>query len=277
MIRQCTLKTSAAMRGRGLHTGETCEIEMFPADEGSGIVFEVGGREIGACASNVRDVHRGTTLADADAEVHTVEHLLAALAGMGVDNARIRVSGPACGKLSRAEIPAADGSAFPFVELIESAGILEQHAEAAPIILEEPVWAIEKEKCLLAAPGSGLSIKALISFRHRMIGDQAISLRIDPEVFKREIAPARTFCTADEIEFILSQGLGKGGTEDNVIVAHDDHYSVPLRFSDEFVRHKVLDLIGDLSLVGRRLYADVTAIKTSHALNVMLAKKISSL
>ena len=269
MIRQCTLRTSAAMRGRGLHTGETCEIELFPADEGSGIVFEVGGREIGARASNVRDVHRGTTLADAGAEIHTVEHLLAALAGMGVDNARIRVDGP--------EIPAADGSAFPFVEMIESAGILEQQAEAVPIILEEPVWVIEKDKCLLAVPGSGLSIKALISFQHPMIGDQAISMRIDPEVFKREIAPARTFCTADEIEFILSQGLGKGGTEDNVIVAHEDRCSVPLRFSDEFVRHKVLDLIGDLSLVGRRLYADVTAIKSSHALNVMLAKKISSL
>jgi len=257
------------MNGRGLHTGEVSEIRLIPAGEGSGIVFEVSGTEIRAHVSNVRDVHRGTTLAVGDAEVHTVEHLLAALAGMGIDNLRILVDGP--------EIPAADGSALPFVELMESAGIREHQAEAVPIAIGEPLWALENGKCLLAASGPGLSIKALIAFPHPMIGEQAISLMISPEVFKNEIAPARTFCTADEIEFILSQGLGKGGTEDNVIVVHHDHYSVPLRFNDEFVRHKVLDLIGDLSLIGGRLCADVTAIKSSHALNAMLANKISGL
>jgi UDP-3-O-acyl N-acetylglucosamine deacetylase len=269
LIRQCTLGSSAVMRGCGLHTGEDCEIRLSPADEGSGIIFEAGGTEIRAHVSNVRDLHRGTTLGVGDTEVHTVEHLLAALAGMGVDNVRIRVEGP--------EIPAADGSALPFVELIKTAGILEQKAEAVPIMLHEPVWIIDRYKYLLAAPGTGLSIKALISFPHLMIGEQAISLRIDPEAFKKDIAPARTFCTADEIEFILSQGLGKGGTEDNVIVVHEDCYSVPLRFNDEFVRHKVLDLIGDLSLIGWRLCADVTAIKSSHALNAGLASKISRL
>jgi len=257
------------MQGRGLHTGESCEIELFPADEGSGVVFEAGGREISAHISNVRDVHRGTTLAAGGVEVHTVEHLLAALAGMGIDNARIRVEGP--------EILAADGSSLPFVELIESAGIREQQAEAVPIAVGRPVWVMDDGKYLLAVPGSGFSIRALISFQHPMIGEQAISLRVDPEVFKREVAPARTFCTANEIEFILAQGLGRGGTEDNVIVVHDDHYSIPLRLSDEFVRHKVLDLIGDLSLIGGRLCADVTAIKSSHALNAMLAQKISGL
>lgn len=269
MIRQCTLRTSAVMQGRGLHTGEDCEIGLFPADEGSGIVFEAGGRDIRAHISNVCDVRRGTTLAVGETEVHTVEHVLAALAGMGIDNARIRVEGP--------EIPAADGSALPFVELIEDGGIQEQQAEAVPIVVSEPVWAIDNGRCLLASPGTGFSIKALIAFPHPMIGEQAITLRINPDVFKNEIAPARTFCTADEIEFVLSQGLGKGGTEDNVIVAHEDHYSVSLRFGDEFVRHKVLDLIGDLSLIGGRLCADVTAIKSSHALNAMLASKISSL
>ena len=269
MTRQCTLRTSAVMRGRGLHTGEECEIWLCPADGGSGIVFEVGGKEIRAHISNVRDVNRGTTIAVGDAEVHTVEHLLAALAGMGIDNIRVRVDGP--------EIPAGDGSALPFVELMEGAGIEEQEAEAVPITVSEPAWAIDKDKYLLALPGPELAVKALIAFQHPLIGEQAIGLRIDPEVFKKEIAPARTFCTADEIESILSQGLGKGGTEDNVIVVHEDHYSAPLRFNDEFVRHKILDLIGDLSLVGGRLCADVTAIKSSHALNIMLAKKISSL
>ena len=264
--RQRTLKTSAAMKGRGLHTGEECEIRLVPAPPNTGVVFVTPRGEVPALVRNVLDTQRATSLRSGDAEVHTVEHLLAALAGLCVDNVRVEVSGP--------EIPAADGSALPFVELIESAGIGEQMAEASAVRPQEPVWTAEAGKYLLAMPGSRFRVSALISFQHPMIGEQAISLEIDPAAFKREIAPARTFCTADEIELIASQGLGKGGTEDNVVVVNDDSYSVPLRFRDEFVRHKVLDLIGDISLVGGRLNAEVLAVRTSHALNVALAEKI---
>ena len=263
---QRTLKTSATMKGRGLHTGEGCGITLLPAAPDTGVVFITAQGEIPALAQNVSDTHRGTTLCSGEAKVHTVEHLLAALAGFAVDNVRIEVDGP--------EIPVGDGSALPFVELIENTGLEEQAADVQPVRLAEPVWAADAGKYVLAVPGVGLTASALISFEHPMIREQAISLVVDPMTFKREIAPARTFCTADEVETILSQGLGKGGTEDNLIVVYEDRCSVPLRFGDEFVRHKVLDLIGDLSLVGRRLYADVTAVKTSHKLNIALVKKI---
>ena len=265
--RQCTLKTSAGMRGRGLHTGEECGLTILPAAPDVGIVFATRQGEIRASVENVRDTLRGTTLGSGKAEVHTVEHLLAALAGMSVDNARIEIDGP--------EIPAGDGSALPFVELIESAGIVEQEADARIRVLTEPEWALDGGKCAFAAPHDGFRANVLISFQHPLIGEQALSVNINPETFKREIAPARTFCTSDEIEAILSQGLGKGGSEDNVIVVHEYHYSVPLRLADEFVRHKALDLIGDLALVSGRLHANVTAVRTSHSLNVALADKIA--
>lgn len=267
MIHQCTLKSSAVMTGRGLHTGEECRLTISPAAPGHGVVFATPEGEIPASAEFVGDTLRGTTLRNGEAEVHTVEHLLAALAGMGVDNARAEVTGP--------EIPAADGSALPFVGLIGEVGVMEQDAEARFVRLDDPVWVADSGKYLLALPGDMFRVSMLVSYQHPMIGEQAIIISIDPETFKREIAPARTFCTANEIEMILSQGLGKGGTEDNVIVVHDDHYSIPLRFDDEFVRHKALDLIGDLSLAGGRLLADVTAIKTSHTLNTALAQKIA--
>jgi len=264
--KQRTLRSSAVMRGRGLHTGEECRIEIMPAEPDSGLVFVSGGEEIEAVVANVRDTNRGTTLGRGEIEIHTVEHLLAALAGMEVDNAVVGIKGP--------EIPVADGSALPFVEMIESAGIVEQDADVRPIVLDTPAWVSDGAKCLLAVPSERYRISAFISFQHPMIGEQALGVTLSPESFKREIAPARTFCTSDEIEAILAQGLGRGATEDNVVVVKDDGYSVPPRFPDEFVRHKILDLIGDLALAGRRLRADVTGIRTSHALNVALARVV---
>ena len=265
--RQSTLKAAAAISGQGLHTGEHCNLTLHPAEPGTGVVFSTPRGEIRAIVGNLSDTRRGTNLRSGDAEIHTVEHLLSALAGLGVDNVFIEADG--------IEVPICDGSALPFVELIESVGIEEQPVEANVIHLSEPVWATHADKYLLAMPANDLTIRAFIAFAHPMIGEQAVSFSIDPEVYKREIAPARTFCTSDEIEYILSQGLGRGGTEDNVIVAYNDHYSVPLRFKDELVRHKVLDLIGDLSLLGGRLCADITGIKTSHTLNTALACKIA--
>ncbi len=266
---QRTLKARASMHGIGLHTGEECRIDLLPADAGTGVVFVVGNDEVRALASNVKDTNRGTTIQCGSADIHTVEHLLAALAGMWVDNVLIRVEGP--------EIPAADGSALPFAQLIVEAGIMEQDARAEIVELPEPVWVLDGAKCLIADPDSRFRVTELISFSHPMIGEQALSLTIDPETFMAEIAPARTFCTSDEIEMIRAAGLGKGGSENNVIVAYEDHYSTQLRFENEFVRHKTLDLIGDLSLMGRRVNANITALRSSHALNISLAKKIMSL
>jgi len=255
------------MSGPGLHTGEKCTVRLFPAPPGTGRVFVTSNGEIRAIVENVSDTRRETSLRNGSAEVHTVEHILAALYGLGVDNARIEVEGP--------EMPAGDGSALPFVEMIDRAEIIGQGVQADEIFIENPVWINNADKCMLATVADKFSIRSLITFAHPMIGEQAACFDISAETFRREIAPARTFCTSDEIEAILAQGLGKGGNEENVIVAYADRYSSPLRFSDEFVRHKILDVIGDLSLIGGRLRADITAIRSSHTLNIALAKKIA--
>lgn len=266
---QSTLKTSISITGRGLHTGEECRIILHPAGVDHGIVFGKGSVRIPANVSYVSDTNRGTSLSWSGEDIHTVEHLLAALTGLSIDNVFIETHG--------IEIPAVDGSALPFVDAIESAGVEEQDAFIKDMQPPLPIWVNQGDKYLVAVPSEKLEICALIMFPHPMISEQIIDLQISPTVFKQEIAPARTFCTSNEIEAILSQGLGRGGTEDNVVIACEDHYSVPLRFKDEFIRHKVLDIIGDLALIGCRLKADITAIKSSHTLNVILADKISKL
>lgn len=264
--RQRTICKAVNLSGKGLHTGEDSSVSLHPAEPGAGIVFVAGGVEIRALASNVCDTRRGTSLGCCGVQIHTVEHLLSALAGVQIDNARIEITG--------SEVPVMDGSALPFVELIDRAGIECQDACAQTDELHGPVWALDGDKCLVAAPSDAYTLSVLISFNHKLIGEQAASFRIDPETYRNEIAPARTFCTSDEIEYILSQGLGKGGTEENVVVAYDDHYSVPLRFNDEPVRHKLLDLIGDLSLIGGRFSANVMGLRPSHTLNIDLARRI---
>jgi UDP-3-O-acyl N-acetylglucosamine deacetylase len=222
--------------------------------------------EVPALLAYVSDTNRGTTLRKDSAEVHTVEHLLAALAGLWVDNVYIKIRGP--------EVPAGDGSALPFVRLIESAGIREQKAEAKIISLDMPLQIGDSSKGISASRADVLAISVAISYQHELIGEQSLKLEISPAVFEREVAPARTFCTSGEIQTILSQGLGKGGAVDNVVIVYDDYYSVPLRFKDEFVRHKMLDLIGDISLLGARLHADVSAVKPSHSLNIAFVNEI---
>lgn len=263
---QRTVREPATISGRGLHTGEECELTLLPAEPDTGIVFRTKAGEVPARLAYVSDTNRGTTLSNGQAQVHTVEHLLAAIGGLQVDNLHIEITGP--------EVPAGDGSALPFVKLIDSAGIREQKIEAKVIRLDKPLQLGSAEKGVWASSADELKIRALISYEHRLIGKQKLELDMSPSVFEREIAPARTFCTGDEIQFILSQGLGKGGTEDNVVVVYADHYSVPLRFRDEFVRHKILDLMGDLALIGARLQADITAVKPSHALNIAIGNEI---
>jgi UDP-3-O-[3-hydroxymyristoyl] N-acetylglucosamine deacetylase len=239
-------------------------LEPAPAD--AGIIFVTPRGEVRASVENVYDTNRCTCLRSGDAKVITVEHVLAALSGMWVDNAYIRVDG--------SEPPAGDGSALPFVDLIERAGTEPQPGEPPVVEIERPVWAIDRDKCALALPSSKLRVSGLVSFDHPMIGEQAVSVCVTPEIFKREIAPARTFCTVEEIEALHAAGLGLGGSVDNVLVVHRDHYSPGLRFPDEIVRHKVMDMIGDLSLAGGSVAADVTGMRPSHALNVALVKRI---
>lgn len=265
-LKQCTIKQSVSMSGTGLHTGKPCRIALHPAGCGTGRVFITSDGRIPAHADYLADTRRGTSLKCGSAEVHTVEHLLAALAGLSIDNVEIEISGP--------ELPSADGSALPFVELAESAGRKELSQPACIMQITEPVWVSDGDKYVFAVPWDGFCAAGLISFNHPMIGSQAAGCNITEEFFKKEIAPARTFCTSSEIEMVQSMGLGLGGSDENVIVAYEDRYNVPLRYKNEFVRHKILDLIGDLSLAGGRVKGSITAIKSSHTLNTALAVSI---
>ncbi len=263
---QYTLRSSASVQGIGLHSGEPSMMVFEPAPSDAGIIFLTPGGEIRASVENVSGTTRCTSLRSGDAEVATVEHVLAAFSGMWVDNAYVRIDGP--------ELPSVDGSALPFVLMIERAGREPQPGEPPVVRVGRPVWALDRDKCDLAVPSSDLRVSGLVSFEHPLIGEQAVSVCVNPEVFKREIAPARTFCTAEEIDTLRASGLGLGGSADNVLVVHQDHYSPDLRFPNEIVRHKVLDLIGDLSLAGGTVAADVTGIRSSHALNVALVRRI---
>lgn len=264
---QTTLKRSIGMSGIGLHTGEQGELLLHPAAADSGVIFVTSRGEIPAIADNVFDTRRGTSLRNGDAEIHTVEHVLSALYGMHVDNAYVELKGP--------EIPIGDGSALPFVEIIENAGIEQLGCEGSFVRLASGVEVVQGTSRLNANPADDLTLHVEISFAHPLIGDQSFVFSLNRAAFKRDIAPARTFCTSDEIDAIRAQGLGKGGREDNVIVVYSDYYSPALRFPDELVRHKVLDLIGDLALVGSRLHADITAVRPSHTVNTSLAKRIT--
>ena len=265
--RQCTIGESIRVSGIGLHTGKDCSIVMHPAPAGSGIAFLTPYGPIRAVAASVSGTKRGTTLASGSAEVHTVEHVLSAMAGLGIDNALVETTGP--------EMPAVDGSALPFAEAMLAAGITEQDAPASLIRPDRPIWVQDRDRHIVCTPCDSLVVRAFVHFEHPLIGEQALCFRGGRESFISEIAPARTFCTSREVEAIHSAGLGLGGRDDNVIVVHDDRYSVPLRFADEFVRHKILDLLGDMLLCGGRVLADVVAIRSGHTLHAAIAGELA--
>jgi UDP-3-O-[3-hydroxymyristoyl] N-acetylglucosamine deacetylase len=227
-----------------------------------------------ALASHVAPSTRCTRLAAEGAEVLTPEHLLAALWGLRIDNARLELEGP--------EVPILDGSAIPYVRAIQEAGIAEQAAPARVVRLFRPIWAADGERHVLALPAEHLALTVATAFGRSCAGPALLSLDFPPDSgddavgdrFARELAPARTFCFQDEVEAILAAGLGAGGSLENALVLSDEGPSRPLRFEDEPVRHKMLDLLGDLALLGARLAAHVIAVKAGHALHTAAAEQI---
>lgn len=270
MSSQKSLRQPVEIEGVGLHTGAETRVRLNPAPADSGIVFErsdLGGRPIAASAANVRSTSLATTLADGDASVGTVEHLMAALAGMGIDNARIEVEGP--------EVPILDGSAAPFVDAIRRAGMVTQASPRRDLSLRRPVTLRQGERTILALPSADLRISYAIDFSHPAIGYQAVTLRLDESVFAASIAPARTFCLLRDVRAMRDSGLARGGSLDNALVVGDDGVmNGQLRFRDEFVRHKVLDLIGDLALVGAPLKAHLIVFKGGHQMHAALVQKM---
>lgn len=267
MIRQRTLRNSIKATGVGLHTGEKVLLTLSPAPVDTGIVFRRTDlnpvAEIPARADLVGETTLSTCLIHNDARVSTIEHLLSAMAGLGVDNAYVDVTAP--------EIPIMDGSAAPFVFLLQSAGLVEQHAPKKFIRVKREVTVTDGDKSATFLPLEGFKISFGIDFDHPVFKHRAATTEIDFSTtsFVREISRARTFGFVDEIEYLRSKGLARGGSMDNAIVIDD--YKVlnndGLRYEDEFVKHKVLDAIGDLYLLGYSLIGEYQAFKSGHALN----------
>ncbi len=269
---QHTLAGSATLKGGSLHTGHNVTLRISPAAPGFGRKFKridlPDEPTIDARIENVKTVERSTTLAEGNIKVHTVEHVISALAGMQVDNALI--------EMDANEPPIGDGSAQPFVELIRKAGIVIQDAPRAYFEVREPVHIETKGGSLLTiVPDEKFRVSCT------QVGPdgrftQYFSTEITPAIYQREIAPARTFVYYEDVKPLMDKGLIKGGSLENAVVVRGESVlsKEPLRFTDEFARHKILDIVGDLALFGRRLKGHVIAVKPGHGPNTEMARAL---
>ena len=268
---QKTIAKEATFSGIGLHTGNLTTINFKPAPPDAGITFHrvdlPGKPAIKADIDHVVDVSRGTTIGLNGVKVHTVEHVLAAVAGLNIDNLDIEVDAN--------EIPVGDGSALPFMATLKKAGVVEQDSPRSYITLDGPVFYKSDDVTLSVLPADDLRLTMTISYDHPAVGTQYASFNITPEVFEKEIAPARTFCFLREVRMLQQQGLIKGGSLENAVVIGDDGIlNDDLRYSDEFVRHKVLDLLGDIYLLGKPVRGHIIGVKSGHAMHVKFSQQI---
>lgn len=256
--------------GIGLHSGQKGTLRLSPAPPDHGIIFkrlDLAGLEIPAKVSNLAGMHYATGLARGNASVETVEHLLAALFSLGIDNVIVELNQP--------EVPIMDGSAASFVYLVHEAGIKELTAVRRFLKVVRPISLSQGDKRIAFYPSDHFNVTYTISFDHPLIGHQARTLRLSEASFIDEIAPARTFGFLKEVEQLRQKGLALGGSLDNAIVLGETGVlNSSLRFEDEFVRHKILDVIGDLALVGYPLIGHLVAHRGGHALHVNFAKRI---
>lgn len=274
MIRQRTLKTTIRATGVGLHTGDKVYLTLRPAPVDTGIVFRRVDLdpivEIDAKPENVGDTTLSTCLVKGDVRISTVEHLLSAMAGLGLDNAYIDVSAP--------EVPIMDGSASPFVFLLQSAGVTEQNAPKKFIKIKKKVTVEDGDKKATFEPFDGFKVAFTIDFDHPVFKKSSQTSVIDFSTtsFVKEVSRARTFGFMKDIEFLRANNLALGGSQDNAIVMDDFRVlnEDGLRYDDEFVKHKILDAIGDLFLLGHSLIGSFIGYKSGHALNNQLIRTL---
>src|SRR5437762_4000521 len=274
MLKQRTLKNSIKTTGVGLHTGARVDLTLRPAPPDTGIVFQrVDLREpvaIPAQAKNIGDTRLSSSLEKDGAKISTVEHLMSALAGLGIDNLFVDVAGP--------EIPIMDGSAGPFVFLLQSAGIEEQSSRKRYLRIKEPVEIRRDDKWARFEPFNGYRLDFTIDFPHPVFGSENRQVSVDfaGTSYVKEVARARTFGFMQDVEAMRSAGLALGGSLQNAIVLDETRVlnSEGLRYDNEFVKHKVLDAIGDIYLLGHPFIGQYTAFKSGHALNNMLARAL---
>lgn len=272
-MRQRTIAEKISCTGIGLHSGLPVHLTLHPARIDTGIVFlrTDGSRtvEIPARADHVSSTQLATTIGRTGVPVGTVEHLLAAIFGLGIDNIRIELDGP--------EVPVMDGSAAPFVFLLRAAGIFEQRASRRVLRVRRPVEVRDGDRYARIEPGRGFRISYAIDFQHPAIGRQSLpSFELREGSFERELARARTFGFLHEVQALWRAGLGRGGSLDNTIVLDGERVLNPegLRMPDEFVRHKTLDLLGDLALLGRPIEGHVRVVRGGHALHQKLLQAL---
>ncbi|MBK7863206.1 MAG: UDP-3-O-acyl-N-acetylglucosamine deacetylase [Archangiaceae bacterium] len=273
-LNQRTLKAPVSCAGVGLHTGAPVTLRLMPARPDTGVVLvrtdPPRKPELQALARHVSATELATTLGQGEAKIHTVEHVLAALAGLGIDNARVELDGP--------EVPIMDGSAAPFIALIREAGVREQDVPKSFMVIKKAVTVSDGDKRATLGPGRGFRVDCTIDFKHPLISDQTLSLSFCDSTFVREVSSARTFGFLRDVEKLKELGLARGGSLQNAIVVDDFSILNPegLRFPDEFVRHKMLDALGDLSLLGRPVIGHLTAFKSGHKLNHRLVTQVLS-
>jgi len=271
-VKQCTINKEVMIDGVGMHTGKKTRAIFKPAPANYGIRFvrnDITGKpEIKACLDNVTGVIRGTSLGHGKVEVQTVEHVLAAAYGLGIDNLRV--------ELDTNELPIGDGSAQPFVGLFEKSCIRQLNEDRVIWRLKEPVSYSQGKVFLVALPSAELRISCTIQYDHPLVNSQFLSIDINRDAFKNEIAPARTFGFEQEVERLKLQGLARGGNLTNaVVIGKDRILNESLRFPDELVRHKILDLMGDIFLTEKYIQAHIIAVRCGHIHNTSFTRMLA--
>ncbi|MFH1847734.1 MAG: bifunctional UDP-3-O-[3-hydroxymyristoyl] N-acetylglucosamine deacetylase/3-hydroxyacyl-ACP dehydratase [Candidatus Omnitrophota bacterium] len=276
MKKQRTIKNTVEVKGAGLNTGNKVTMRFKPSPPNSGINFvrvDLADKPIiNSELANVIDMAKSpyhTSLGVGDVEIQTVEHLMAALSGMSIDNILI--------ELDANEIPNIDGSSAKFVEVLKSAEFVEQDAQKRYFIIREPLWCRADDAFIIALPSPDFRVSYTLSYDDPTIKSQYVDIVLSPEVFENELANSRTFCLEGQVEALLKMGLGKGASYDNtLVVGKKGVVNNKLRREDEFARHKVLDLIGDLFMLGFSVKGHIIAVKSGHGLNIKLMQKIKS-
>lgn len=269
-VQRKTINTNVSITGIGLHSGIYTKVELRPVPAGQGLTFvraDLDGLRIPAVQASTTALDHATTVGRDDVSVGTVEHLLSAIMACGVTDVDIHIDGP--------EVPIVDGSALPFMHLIDAAGVRELPAQIPVLRITEPIEITEGDKSIRIAPSNRLVLKYKIDFDHPAIGRESFHFDFEHDNFLRKIAPARTFGFMRDVEKLRAAGLARGGSVENCVVLDDRGVvSGPLRFKDEFVRHKILDLLGDLALIGRPIVGEITAHRAGHAMHSRFVEKI---
>jgi len=265
---RATIKEQVCIKGVGLHTGLETNLYLSPAKENTGIVLRNyhTKEEIQVNPFNVKSTVNAVTLSNGSWDVYTVEHLLCALATAGVTDVIV--------ELDRNEIPILDGSSIEFYQAIQQAQVIESATPLEPIKILNPVWVVSQDKYIIAVPAEEFKVTYTIHYEHPDLRGRSLYISLNSEILAKEILSARTFGFLKDVEYLRSKGLIKGASLDNAVVLTDDGYVNNLRYPDECIRHKVLDLVGDLYLLNRPIIGHIIAFRTGHSMDVALAKNI---